>query len=113
MMSRLFFFALLFGSVLVNAQDIKKGDTILVIRNRPLNSIEPDYFREDEWMSLQNDFIVKDMPGSRFIVYKAKRGYVYIKSRARTQNEWTPMKFKIDVEQALKDSAIYIFSVKQ
>ena len=90
---------------------VQKGDSIRISPGKPLDGIEVDYFRQDEWMGIQKGHIVT-MPGRTFEVVKVKNGKAYIKDATVKMNDWTFGKYRLNIPVLLSNKSIEVIKQK-
>lgn len=91
----------------VTAQ-VAEGDSVRILKDKPLKGIEPDYFRNDSWRPIQQSYITMQMPGKTYEIYRVKRGYIWIKTWDIKMNDATPAKYKLNLKQLLQSGSVEI-----
>lgn len=106
-MKTLLYLVVLLFPVCCVAQEVKKGDTVMILKDRSLTAIKPIRLYEDEFYAMRLSYINSVLPGNKFKVTKAKRGYLYFGTEQKSNG--MPLRFMIDIEQAAEDSCILVF----
>jgi hypothetical protein len=93
-------------SLAANGQSV--GDSIYIVPGKPLTGIEPMYFRKDWAYTVHETYITHNMPGNTYEIFKVKKGVAYIKAPDQKINDWTPLRFRLDIAVLQQNQTIII-----